>query len=245
MMRGVRMNCRRCKTPLRPQARFCRKCGLLNAPASSNDNIAGNLSPLHQPISRNAALPVSPTDPSAPRQIPQTPQSQPGLQSALQNSALVQRSLAMNANNAKLVSVYTREVHGNIPGFCLRVSGTTDEESTSLEVVVEARAGWVLGNSGAPYVLSLVAFDITLGHNAEPYTAFMKTVVENFTNTTGNSSQWPEYRSVFPVTLTRTQADALVGHVLQYTATLISPPPGSGDSTNVVTFLRSEPFILI
>ena len=151
----------------------------------------------------------------------------------------------MNANNAKLVSVYTREVYGNIPGFCLRVSGTTDEESTSLEVVVEARAGWVLGNSGAPYVLSLVAFDITLGHNAEPYTAFMKAVVENFTNATGNSSQWPEYRSVFPVILTRTQADALVGHVLQYTATLISPPPGSGDSTNVVTFLRSEPFILI
>ena len=151
----------------------------------------------------------------------------------------------MNANNAKLVSVYTREVDGNIPGFYLRVSGTTDEESASLEVVVEARAGWVLGNSGAPYVLSLVAFDITLGHNAEPYTAFMKTVVENFTNATGNSSQWPEYRSVFPVTLTRTQADALVGHVLQYTATLISPPPGSSDSANVVTFLRSELFILI
>ncbi len=133
----------------------------------------------------------------------------------------------MNANNAKLVSVYTREVLGNIPGFCLRVSGTTDEESTSLEVVVEARAGWVLGNSGAPYVLSLVAFDITLGHNAEPYTAFMKAVAENFTNATGNSSQWPEYRSVFPVILTRTQADALVGHVLQCPATLISPPPGS------------------
>ena len=151
----------------------------------------------------------------------------------------------MNAHNAKLVSVYTREVHGNIPGFCLRVSGTTDEESASLEVVVEARAGWVLGNSGAPYILSLVAFDITLGHNAEPSTAFMKAVVETFTNATGNSSQWPEYKSVFPVTLTRTQADALVGHVLQYTVTLISPPPGSGGPANIVSFIRSEPFILV
>src|SRR5947209_9787776 len=103
----------------------------------------------------------------------------------------------MNANNEKLVSVYTREVHGNNPSFFLRVSGMADEESTSLEVVVEARAGWVLGNSGAPYLLSLVAFDITLGHNAEPSTAFIKAVVENFTNATGNCSQWPEYRSVF------------------------------------------------
>jgi hypothetical protein len=151
----------------------------------------------------------------------------------------------MNANNVKLVSVYTREVHGNIPGYCLRVSGTTDEESASLEVVVEARAGWVLGNSGAPYVLSLVAFDITLGHNAEPSAAFMKAVVENFTNATGNSSQWPEYKSVFPVTLTRTQADALVGHVLQYTVTLISPPPASSSPANIVSFIRSEPFILV
>src|SRR5207244_13550769 len=102
-----------------------------------------------------------------------------------------------------------------------------------------------LRSSHTPYILSIVSIDINHGHNAEPYTAFMKAVVENFTNATGNSSQWPEYRSVFPVILTRTQADALVGHVLQYTATLISPPPGSSDSANVVTFLRSELFILI
>ncbi len=151
----------------------------------------------------------------------------------------------MNANDAKLVSVYTREANGNIPSFCLRVSGAIDEESVSLEVVVEARAGWVLSNSGAPYLLSLVAFDITLGQNAYPCTAFAKTVTENFNNTTGSISQWPEYKSVFPVALTQAQADALVGHVLQYTVTLISPPPGSGGPANVVSFLRSEPFILV
>jgi hypothetical protein len=151
----------------------------------------------------------------------------------------------MNAHNAKLVSVYTREVHGNIPGYCLRVSGKADETTASLEVVVEAKAGWVLGNSGAPYALSLVAFDITLGCNAEPYTAFMKAVAENFTKATGNCSQWPEYKSVFPVTLTRSQADALVGHVLQYTGTLISPPPDSGSPAHIVSYIRSEPFILV
>lgn len=151
----------------------------------------------------------------------------------------------MNPNDAKLMSVYTRETNGSIPSDCLRVSGAPDGENVSFEVVVEARAGWVLGNSGAPYVLSLVAFDITLGHNAEPCAAFTKTIVENFTNTAGNSSPWPEYKSVFPVILTRTQADALVGHVLQYTVTLINPPPGSGSLANIVSFIRSEPFILV
>jgi hypothetical protein len=151
----------------------------------------------------------------------------------------------MNANDAKLLSVYTREVNGNIPSYSLRVSGVAGGESVSFEVVVEAGAGKVLGSSGAPYLLSLVAFDITLGQNANPSTAFVKTVTENFNNTTGITSQWPEYRSVFTVTLTKTQADALVGHVLQYTVSLISPPPGSGSPANVVSFLRSEPFTLV
>jgi hypothetical protein len=151
----------------------------------------------------------------------------------------------MNANDAKLVSVYTQEANGNIPSGCLRVSGAADDENVSFEVVVEARAGWVLGNSGAPYVLSLVAFDITSGQNANPCDTFAKTVREHFNTATGTSSQWPEYRSVFTVTLTQPQADALVGHVLQYTVTLISPPPGSGSPANVVSFLRSEPFILV
>jgi hypothetical protein len=235
-MNGVRVHCLRCQAPLRSQARFCRRCGLLVAPASSKGNIIGNLSPLYQPISRSDIPTNSPTDsPTSQYQFPSIPQ----------NSILPPRSLAMNANDAKLVSVYTREEKGTIPSCCLRVSGVIDEEGASLEVVVEAKAGWVLGYSGAPYTLSLVAFDITSGRNAEPCAAFMKTVVENFTNIAGNSSQWPEYRSVFPVALTQTQADALVGHVLQYTATLISPSPGSGLPANVVSFLRSEPFILV
>ncbi len=151
----------------------------------------------------------------------------------------------MNANDAKLVSVYTREVNGNIPSFSPKVSGAADGESVSLGVVVEAQAGYVLGNSGAPYLLTLVAFDITSGNNAYPSAAFNYSVIENFNNTTGLISQWPTYKSVFTVTLNQAQADALVGHVLQYTVSLISPPPGSGSPANVVSFLRSEPFILV
>jgi hypothetical protein len=244
-MRGVTIKCLRCKAPLRPQARFCRRCGLLIAPASSDDNLASNLSPLYQPISRNAALSVPPTSSLTSQQTPQTPQPHSHPQSTPQNSAQGQRSLTMNVYGAKLVSVYTRETNGNIPSDCLRVSGAADGETISFEVVVEARAGWVLANSGAPYALSLVAFDIISGRNAEPCAAFTKTMVENFTNTAGNNSQWPEYKSAFPVTLTQAQADTLVGHVLQYTVTLISPPPGRGSIANIVSFIRSELFILV
>ena len=244
-MRGARRNCLRCKAPLRPQARFCRRCGLLIAPSSSDDNIAGNRSPLYQPISRNAAPLVSPTGSLTSQQIPQISHVQSQPQLAAENSTLPQRSLAMNANDAKLVSVYTREANGNIPSGCLRVSGAAVGENVSFEVLVEARAGWVLANSGAPYVLSLVAFDITSGQNANPCDTFAKTVREYFNTAIGTSSQWPEYSSVFTVTLNQVQADALVGHVLQYTVTLISPPPGSGSPANVGSFLRSDPFILV
>jgi hypothetical protein len=151
----------------------------------------------------------------------------------------------MNANDAKLVSVYTREVNGNIPDCSPRVSGATEGGSASFEVVVEAQAGYVLGNSGAPYLLTLVAFDITSGNIVYPCTAFNYRVTENFNKVTGTVSQWPEYRSVFTVTLTQVQAEALVTHVLQYTVVLISPPSGSGSPANVVSFLRSEPFMLV
>jgi len=151
----------------------------------------------------------------------------------------------MNANDAKLVSVYTREVNGDIANFSPRVSRATEGENVSFEVVIEAEAGCVLGGSGAPYLLTLVAFDSTLGNNAYPQTAFHYSVTENFNNTTGLISQWPMYKSVFTVTLNKAQADALVGHVLQYTVSLINPPPSSGSPANVISFLRSEPFILI
>ncbi len=151
----------------------------------------------------------------------------------------------MNANDAKLVSVYTREANGGIANFSPRVSGAKEGESVSFEMVIEAQAGYVLGSSGAPYLLTLVAFDITSGHNAYPSSAFNFSVIENYNNNTGLISQWPTYKSVFTVTLNHAQADALVGHILQYTVSLISPPPGSGSPANAISFLRSEPFILV
>ncbi len=114
----------------------------------------------------------------------------------------------MNASDAKLVSVYTREVNGGIANFSPIVSGATERESVSFEVIIEAQAGYVLGSSGAPYLLTLVAFDITLGHNAYPSAAFNFSLIENFNNTTGLISQWPAYKSVFTVTLNQVQADA-------------------------------------
>ena len=151
----------------------------------------------------------------------------------------------MNANDAQLVRVYTRETGRSIADHSPRVSGAAAGGNVSFEVVVEAEAGDVLGGIGAPYLLTLAAFDKTTGQLAAPSTAFAKNPTEAFNANYGNISKWPLYKSYFTVTLTQAQADALVGHVLQYTAALINPLPGGGSPPNVVSFLESEPFILV
>jgi hypothetical protein len=147
----------------------------------------------------------------------------------------------MNANDAQFVRVYTREVGGAIADNSLVVSGGAH----NFDVIVEAEAGSVLGGGGAPYLLSLTAFDWTTGNNATPATAFTFSVPENFNTTTGTINKWPSYEENFRVTLTAAQATALVGHVLQYTAVLISPPPTSGSPANVVSIIQSPLFVLI
>jgi len=115
----------------------------------------------------------------------------------------------------------------------------------SFDIIVEAEAGSVLGTSLAPYQLTLTAFDRTTGDLAAPAAKFTKSVAEAFNPATfGNIGKWPNYESKFTVALTAADAKALTGHVLQYTASLISPPPGAGAS-NIVSFRDSEPFILI
>jgi hypothetical protein len=147
----------------------------------------------------------------------------------------------MNANDAQFVRVYTREVGGVIADNSLAVSGGAH----NFDVIVEAEAGSVLGGSGAPYQLSLTAFDWTTGDNAAPAGAFTFNVTEYFSSSTGTIQKWPSYEENFRVTLTAPQATALVGHVLQYTAVLISPPPGIGGQANIVSSVQSPLFVLI
>jgi hypothetical protein len=147
----------------------------------------------------------------------------------------------MNANDAQIVRIYMREVNETTADNSLAVT----QGNNNFDVVVEAEGGSVIGVGLAPYQLSLTAFDKTTGDLAQPAAAFTINAAEAFNPATfGTIGKWPNYESKFRVQLTQAQANALAGHVLQYSGSLISPPPGTG-AANIVSFHDSEPFVLI
>jgi hypothetical protein len=151
----------------------------------------------------------------------------------------------MNANDAQLVRISTRETNGKIADFTPGVSGAAIGGNISFDLVEAAEASLPLSASGADYTLSLTAFDKTIGIAAEPSSALTLKVKESFDSSYGNIESWPRYESQFPVTLTQAQADQLVGHVIQFTAILINPRPGSGGVPNIVSYLVSSPILLV
>jgi hypothetical protein len=65
-----------------------------------------------------------------------------------------------NANNAQFIRIATRSWGSNIDS----ATPLTDQDSR-FQVVVEGKAGTVIGASSQPYTLEIGAFDITAGVN--------------------------------------------------------------------------------
>jgi hypothetical protein len=132
-----------------------------------------------------------------------------------------------NANNARLVRIATRAWGGIIDS-----TTPLTAEGDRFEVVVEGRAGFVLGASGQPYTLEIGAFDITAGVN--PHSAangFTQRRVEQFDAAHG----WPHKVAIFTVTLH--DVPAVQGHLLRYYATLTS-------ANQIASFAESPIFLL-
>jgi hypothetical protein len=133
----------------------------------------------------------------------------------------------MNPNDAEVVRVFTRQGSGGVPDYTPNVTNG----SHSFQVVVEAEAGTVLGNSSQPYQLRIEALDITAGDN--PGTPFSKTVAQQLSSANG----WPQKTEAFTVTLTPAQIAARKDHILKYYAVLLS-------SNDIISFAESPLFIL-
>jgi hypothetical protein len=132
-----------------------------------------------------------------------------------------------NANNAKLIRIATRSWGSNIDS----ATPLTDEDNR-FQVVVEGKAGAVLGASGQPYTLEIGAFDITAGVN--PHSAannFTQRRIEQFDAAHG----WPHKKATFTITLH--DVPPVQGDLLRYYATLIS-------ANHVVSFVESPIFLL-
>jgi hypothetical protein len=132
-----------------------------------------------------------------------------------------------NANNAKLVRIATRALGSHIATTTPLATGYN-----SFEVVVEARAGSVLGASAQPYSLAISALDITTGTNPHSEANnFSQQRLERFSASYG----WPNKAATFTVTLNALMA--VQGHLFRYYATLTSP-------NQIVSFVESPLFLL-
>jgi hypothetical protein len=133
-----------------------------------------------------------------------------------------------NANNAKLLRITTRALGGVVPNEIPLASGKGNQFS----VVVEGTAGRVLGASGQPYMLEIVALDITAGANPHSEAnRFTQRRLERFDAAHG----WPDKVSLFTITLNNRAA--VEGHLLRYYATLIS-------ANQIISFVESPLFLL-
>ena len=132
-----------------------------------------------------------------------------------------------NANNAKLVKITTRALGGGVP-----TDNPLSAAYAQFDVVVEGRAGRVLGVSSQPYELQISALDLTTGTN--PHTAannFSQRRMERFDAAHG----WPDKVARFIVTLD--DPPAVQGHLFRYYAILTS-------ANQVVSFVESQIFLL-
>src|SRR5262249_8883276 len=103
-------------------------------------------------------------------------------------------------------------------------------------------AGNAIGNSGAPYTLTITAMDLT---DVVPATDLNPalTTGQYFDGPTGWKPNGPdfEYSATFPITVpvTATGARKYAGHVLQYVASLVN------HNGQIVSILESDPFVLV
>jgi hypothetical protein len=134
----------------------------------------------------------------------------------------------MNPNHAELVQVSVREPERMV----WDQASATRQPACKFHVIVEAKAGNVLGASAQPYTLSLYAFDFTAGTNPHsPANTFTQQRAERFDSTHG----WPDKVTAFTVVLK--DPDAVAGHLLKCFVTLTS-------TNQIASFVESPLFLL-
>ena len=140
----------------------------------------------------------------------------------------------MNANNATLTGLATARI-GSTAGH----PAPNAPAAGSFDLILHAAAGSALGNSGAPYTLTISAIDLTTAAQAWP----ARTCQQAFDPGHGweLSGPGPDYQctQTFPVTIPGGAGGPLAGHVLQYVASLVS------HGAQIVSITHSNPFVLV
>jgi hypothetical protein len=140
----------------------------------------------------------------------------------------------MNANDATLTDLTTAHT-----GSTIGDSAPNAPADASFDLVVEAVAGSALGNSGAPYTLTISAIDLTT--ISQPWPS--QVLRQAFDAATGweLSGVGPDYQysQAFPIAVPGGPGGPLAGHTLQFVASLVSQGAQS------VSIIQGDPFVLV
>ena len=141
----------------------------------------------------------------------------------------------MNANHATLTGLTTAQT-----GSTLADPAPNAPAAGSFDLILQAAAGRVLGNSGAPYTLTISAIDLTAVTQGWPTQTFHQAF--DATCGWGLNGVGPDYQCTQTVTVPVPgggPGGPLAGHTLACVATLIS------HGAQIASIIHSDPFVLV
>jgi hypothetical protein len=143
----------------------------------------------------------------------------------------------VNANDAQLIEVITAQHGSTVEDNAPNAPAPGQVAATSYDLVIEGNAGNVIGNSGAPYTLTVTAMDLTAmtaAGNLNPTVP-----AQSFSLPLWNKNGPDDYDTQQSFTINVPNPNPYAGHILQYVASLVSV------NDQVVSILQSEPFTLV
>jgi len=143
----------------------------------------------------------------------------------------------VNANDAQLIEVLTAQHGSTIQDNAPNAPAPGQAAAATFDVVIEGNAGNVIGNSAAPYTLTVTATDLSATTTA----ANLNPVIpaQSFSVPLWNKNGPDDYDTQQSFTVNVPNPNPYAGHVLQYVASLVSV------NGQVVSILQSEPFTLV
>jgi hypothetical protein len=143
----------------------------------------------------------------------------------------------VNANDAQLIEVLTAQHGSTVEDHAPNAPAPGQVAAPSYDVVIEGNAGNVIGNSGAPYKLTVTAMDLTTMQAAANLNPAVG--AQSFSAPTWNKNGPDDYDTQQSFTINVPDPNPYAGHVLQYVASMVSV------NDQVVSILKSEPFTLL
>jgi hypothetical protein len=143
----------------------------------------------------------------------------------------------VNANDAQLIEVLTAQHGSTVEDNAPNAPAPGQVAATSYDLVIEGNAGNVIGNSGAPYTLTVTAMDLTTMTAAATLNPAVP--AQSFTVPLWNKNGPDDYDTQQSFTINVPNPNPFAGHILQYVASLVSV------NDQVVSILQSEPFTLV